>query len=97
MIEKSGSFIFLFLFLFAFFSFFIISGIALQGGCFDWPDRLFTSIPTSWKLASHDFTDVRELIPEFYYFPEFLKNLNSYDFGITQDKIRVVRLFVSLH
>lgn len=29
-------------------------------------------------------TDVRELIPEFYYLPEFLLNQNKYDFGIRQ-------------
>lgn len=28
--------------------------------------------------------DVKELIPEFFYFPEFLKNLNKFDLGILQ-------------
>ena len=28
--------------------------------------------------------DVRELIPEFYYLPEFLQNKNFFDFGHTQ-------------
>jgi len=26
-------------------------------------------------------SDVKELIPEFYYFPEFLKNRNKFDLG----------------
>ena len=29
-------------------------------------------------------SDVRELIPEFYYSPEFLTNINDYDFGERQ-------------
>lgn len=28
--------------------------------------------------------DVRELIPEFYYLPDFLENRNDFDFGATQ-------------
>ncbi len=28
--------------------------------------------------------DVRELIPEFYYLPEFLKNGNGFHFGVNQ-------------
>jgi hypothetical protein len=28
-------------------------------------------------------TDVKELIPEFFYLPEFLKNANGYDLGAT--------------
>jgi hypothetical protein len=46
----------------------------LQGGKFDIPDRLFTSIADSFRNASCELSDVRELIPEFFYFPEFLIN-----------------------
>lgn len=28
--------------------------------------------------------DVRELIPEFFYLPEFLENVNKFDFGEKQ-------------
>ena len=28
--------------------------------------------------------DVRELIPEFFYLPEFLENVNQFDFGTKQ-------------
>ena len=60
--------------------------LSLQGGKFDLPDRLFNGISASWKSASHDnLQDVRELIPEFYYLPEFLENKNSFDFGTKQD------------
>lgn len=64
---------------------FVHSYILLQGGSFDHPDRLFYSIDGAWKSASRDTgTDVRELIPEFFYLPDFLTNLNGYDFGERQ-------------
>ena len=34
-------------------------------------------------------SDVKELIPEFYYLPEFLINVNSFDLGKLQDKSQV--------
>ena len=59
--------------------------IALQGGNFDKADRLFLSIENSWISASQEnLQDVRELIPEFYYLPEFLSNSNNFDLGSTQ-------------
>lgn len=62
------------------------SYLKLQGGKFDHSDRLFYSIPKLWNSASKDNTiDVRELIPEFYYLPNFLKNFNSLEFGQLQD------------
>ena len=64
---------------------FVHSYLLLQGGTFDHPDRLFYSIENAWSSASRDnMTDVRELIPEFYYLPEFLVNQNGYDFGTRQ-------------
>ena len=64
---------------------FVHSYLLLQGGSFDHPDRLFYSIKGAWTSASCDnMTDVRELIPEFYYLPEFLVNQNGYDFGTRQ-------------
>lgn len=39
----------------------------------------------AWDSASADNRgDVRELIPEFYYSPLFLVNLNRHEFGKTQ-------------
>ncbi|KAE9124541.1 WD repeat and FYVE domain-containing protein 3 [Phytophthora fragariae] len=59
--------------------------LELQGGVFDHPDRLFRSIPSSWASASREnLQDVRELIPEFFYLPEFLYNANNCRFGTTQ-------------
>jgi WD40 repeat protein len=59
--------------------------LALQGGKFDVADRLFHNIGSSWKSASQEnLQDVRELIPEFFYLPDFLTNTNHFDFGTTQ-------------
>ena len=59
--------------------------LSLQGGRFDVPDRLFHSVKSSWLSASKEnLQDVREVIPEFYYFPEFLENIDMFDFGTTQ-------------
>jgi len=56
----------------------------LQGGKFDIADRLFASLITAWKSASSEVSDVRELIPEFFYLPEFLLNLENLHLGETQ-------------
>ncbi|KAN0061326.1 Beige protein-like 1 [Thecaphora frezii] len=59
--------------------------MALQGGNFDLADRTFSSIGKAWTSASElSRGDVRELIPEFFYLPEFLTNSNRFNFGITQ-------------
>ena len=60
--------------------------INLQGGDFDRPDRMFQSVKDSWLSASETNTgDVKELIPEFFYLPEFLRNTSRFDFGIKQN------------
>ncbi|KAI9292735.1 hypothetical protein K502DRAFT_325660 [Neoconidiobolus thromboides FSU 785] len=60
--------------------------LKIQGGNFDHPNRLFFSIKEAWLSAAfHNTTDVRELIPEFFYLPEFLINYNNYNFGKRQE------------
>lgn len=57
---------------------------------FDKADRLFRSVASSWRSASEEnLQDVRELIPEFFYLPEFLSNSNYFDFGNTQAGVPV--------
>jgi neurobeachin-like protein 1/2 len=58
--------------------------IELQSGRFDVADRQFHSIPQTFKLLMDNPNDVKELIPEFFYFPEFLKNMNKFDLGTLQ-------------
>lgn len=70
---------------------FVQSYLLLQGGKFDHADRLFDSIERAWLSASREnMTDVRELTPEFYYLPEFLRNINGYDFGAKQGSNEIV-------
>ncbi|KAK1275119.1 hypothetical protein QJS04_geneDACA005727 [Acorus gramineus] len=57
----------------------------LQGGKFDHADRLFQSIEGTYRNCLSNTSDVKELIPEFFYMPEFLTNSNSYHLGVKQD------------
>ncbi|TKY74425.1 BEACH domain-containing protein lvsC [Spatholobus suberectus] len=57
----------------------------LQGGKFDHADRLFQSIEGTYRNCLTNTSDVKELIPEFFYMPEFLVNSNSYHLGVKQD------------
>ncbi|KDR02350.1 Neurobeachin [Zootermopsis nevadensis] len=59
--------------------------LALQGGKFDHPNRLFSSIALSWKNCQRDTSDVKELIPEFFFLPEMLVNANRYRLGQQED------------
>ncbi|XP_029923229.1 neurobeachin-like protein 1 isoform X1 [Myripristis murdjan] len=58
--------------------------IQLQSGRFDCADRQFHSIPATWQALMDNPNDVKELIPEFFYFPEFLENQNGFDLGRLQ-------------
>ncbi|CAN8244848.1 unnamed protein product [Cochlearia groenlandica] len=58
---------------------------SLQGGKFDHADRLFQSIEGTYRNCLSNTSDVKELIPEFFYMPEFLVNSNSYHLGVKQD------------
>ncbi|CAG4985996.1 unnamed protein product [Colias eurytheme] len=62
--------------------------LRLQGGHFDLADRMFHSIKEAWNSASrHNMADVKELIPEFFYLPEFLVNSNNFDLGCKQSGV----------
>ncbi|XP_039496738.1 neurobeachin isoform X11 [Drosophila santomea] len=59
--------------------------LALQGGKFDYPDRLFSSVSLSWKNCQRDTSDVKELIPEWYFLPEMFYNSSGYRLGHRED------------
>ncbi|ETO37053.1 hypothetical protein RFI_00010 [Reticulomyxa filosa] len=67
------------------------NALELQDGKFDHADRLFSSIPYSWQLASETggLQDVKELIPEFFYSSHFLANINRFNFHETNAHISV--------
>eukprot|EP00095_Tigriopus_kingsejongensis_P009945 maker-scaffold981_size73921-snap-gene-0.19 protein:Tk09945 transcript:maker-scaffold981_size73921-snap-gene-0.19-mRNA-1 annotation:"low quality protein: wd repeat and fyve domain-containing protein 3" len=58
----------------------------LQGGHFDLADRMFHCVEEAWASASkNNMADLRELIPEFFYLPDFLENSNHFDLGTKQN------------
>ncbi|XP_051141977.1 protein SPIRRIG [Andrographis paniculata] len=63
----------------------------LQGGQFDHADRLFNSVGDTWLSAAGkgNTSDVKELIPEFFYMPEFLENRFNLDLGEKQSGEKV--------
>uniref|UniRef100_A0A8C7DXL8 Neurobeachin-like protein 2 n=1 Tax=Naja naja TaxID=35670 RepID=A0A8C7DXL8_NAJNA len=58
--------------------------IQLQSGRFDCADRQFHSVPAAWQARLENPVDVKELIPEFFYFTDFLDNQNGFDLGSLQ-------------
>ncbi len=61
----------------------------LHNNTFDVPDRLFSSIPHSWEICTSALSDVKELTPEWYTLPDFLRNINRYDFGKTHEGLAI--------
>ena len=62
---------------------FTTAAISLQDGKFDHPDRLFHSIPHTWRGCLTNPADVKELIPDFFISSDFLRNDNKLDLGKT--------------
>ncbi|KAI5607332.1 lipopolysaccharide-responsive and beige-like anchor protein isoform X7 [Silurus asotus] len=56
-----------------------------QGGKFDHADRTFSSVARAWRNCQRDTSDVKELIPEFFYLPEMFINANDYNLGVMDD------------
>ena len=54
--------------------------IELQGDGFDKRERQFLSMINSWNSCMNENTDVRELIPEFFFLPEMFINFNKINF-----------------
>ena len=49
-------------------------------------DRLFSSVPRTWGMCTGpSAAEVKELTPEFYCNPAFLKNANKFKLGTSQD------------
>ena len=59
--------------------------IELQGKQMDDSNRLFFSIKNTFMTCSTLKTDIRELVPEFYYLPEMFLNLNDINLGKRED------------
>lgn len=63
--------------------------ITMQDGHFDIPDRLFGSIPATWRMCTTAMSEVKELTPEFYSVPEFLINHSHFNLGTLHDGSKV--------
>ena len=50
---------------------------------FDWADRMFGDVGATYRNILSG-SDVKELIPEFYYLPDFLVNSNRFNLGTMQ-------------
>ena len=60
--------------------------IEVQGKNFDEPNRLFNSVESSFTCAITQKSDLRELIPEMFCFPEMFYNMNNLSLGEIYDE-----------
>ncbi|ESO04795.1 hypothetical protein HELRODRAFT_191731 [Helobdella robusta] len=60
--------------------------VQFQGGKFDCPDRVFNSIKEMYRFVTTGINnDAKELLPEFFYLPEFLVNSEGFNLGRTHN------------
>ena len=69
--------------------------IELQGDGFDNPNRLFYSIENTFNNISKQKSDLRELIPEFFYLPEMFMNINDFNFKKNDKDIPIDDVLIS--
>ena len=65
------------------------SAIEFQGDGFDSPNRLFRSINKTLENTLSQKSDLREMIPEIYYFSDLYGNKNDLEFGKFNDNEKV--------
>ncbi|GFS54697.1 protein FAN [Nephila pilipes] len=66
--------------------------LCLQNGRFDHPDRMFNSVPDTWRNITTNTSDFKELVPQFYDLDgngSFLVNSKNLDFGTKMDGSKV--------
>ncbi|KAG8197532.1 hypothetical protein JTE90_007268 [Oedothorax gibbosus] len=66
--------------------------LCLQNGRFDHPDRMFNSVPDTWRNITTNTSDFKELVPQFYDLEKggsFLLNSKNLDFGMRMDGSKV--------
>ena len=69
--------------------------IEIQGKNFDDPNRLFNSLEKSFECAISQKADLRELIPEFFCFPEMFYNNNDLNLGEIYDEDKKIKTLVN--
>ena len=68
--------------------------IEIQGDRFDIPDRLFYSINSMMFNTLSQRVDLRELIPEMFYFPPLFSNMNNVELGKLRDGNTIDNVYV---
>ena len=68
---------------------FTFSALEIQGNNFDAPDRLFINISKCYNSVISEKSDIREIIPQFFYFPEMFININNFNFGYLQNNEKI--------
>jgi hypothetical protein len=68
--------------------------IELQGNGFDDPDRLFFSINSTFYNTLNQRADLRELIPEMFYFPPLFYNINDLELHQTSSKHEIDNVII---
>jgi hypothetical protein len=68
--------------------------IELQGDGFDDPDRLFFSINSTFYNTLNQRADLRELIPEMFYFPPLFYNNNDLQLHQTSSKHEIDNVII---
>lgn len=63
--------------------------IKYQDGKFDVASRVFTSIADCYQRCCNNNSNFRELIPEFFFCPEFLRNDDKFDLGVLPDGSKI--------
>ena len=66
---------------------FSFAALEIQGYNFDAPDRLFINIFKCYNSVITEKSDVREILPQFFYFPEMFININNFNFGYLQNAL----------
>ena len=53
----------------------------IKKNCFDYPEKLFYNLDSTFISSSSKKNDIREIIPQFFYLPEMFVNINELNFG----------------
>ena len=68
--------------------------IEIQGSGFDTPSRLFFSVKSMLNNTLSQRSDLRELIPEIFYFPQLFSNLNNIELNKLPDGSNIDNVYI---
>ena len=68
--------------------------IEVQGQGFDVADRLFFAIKSTMENTLSQRSDLRELIPEFFYFPPLFENMNNIELNKLSDGSNIDNVYI---